>query len=133
MKQNPYAPPKAKIEGHPDTSSPQDSFLAKALNGKFRLWQVFWLGFVPALFVLSLLYSIRNLLLGYHFIWFVISLSILNLLTMSLLSTAVWRSAPNTSHQAWCYLAKIFVAVYLLWLFLRTLRLWFFWFHWFSR
>ena len=105
------------------------SFIERVLKGQLPLWKAFWLVFMPALLVLYLAYiaslwALLNLNPMANIATFALSFSVIALLVIVAACLIVWRNSGNTSARAWKYLARIFVAVYLLWYAQRVAGLW---------
>ena len=109
----------------------EGSFFGRVLKGQLPLWKAFWLVFMPVPFVLYLAY-IGTL---WAWVWlnpmghvWVITLifTTVSFLLVAAVGTIAWRSSGNTSQRIWSYLARLVIAIYLLWYGRRVLIHWWF-------
>lgn len=93
--------------------------LVEALTGKTRLWRVFWLGFIPLVFLLTAIsYAVVFFAIGMPPWKFGLVMSVLGVFSLLLLFvawTAIWRCAWNARFRFWGYVARLFVVVYFVW------------------
>lgn len=107
------------------------AFVSRAYVGGAPLWKAFWLFFVPTPLLLTGIYfgtlwSFPEIVSSVAYVSrFVLAFSLVSFLITSFPASAVWRCAPSTNRPLWGYLARITVAVYLVWLGWRTVVTWF--------
>lgn len=110
------------------------TFIGNAYAGRSPLWKAFWLFFVPTPFLLTGIYisafwTFPEISLSVTYVMrFVLVFSLASFLIASVPASAVWRCAQNTNRRLWGNLAKITVAVYLVWLGWKTVATWFLFF-----
>ena len=102
-----------------------------ALTGQLPLWKAFWLVFVPVPFVLYWAYIavlwVWLWLNPMGHVWLIVLVfTTVSFLLVAAAGTIVWQSSGNASQRIWSYLARLVVAIYLLWYGRRVLILWWF-------
>lgn len=108
-------------------------FLKRLSSGRLKLWQAFWLVFVPIPIVLYAIYALFLFLLE-HFTGSVITFtqltavavlySTIAIALLIVLGMGVWRCALNTPRVLWGYIARIAVTSYLIWYGIKVITGW---------